>query len=310
MKNAQQKEQRLAYRQALMAKKAVDYMFLPPDEPYCNRKVCSDCYVIKSESFRDRVRRSETEIISDIRGLVEKGYCVLPITTELLMFSRFIRILEAAESKRLLTNGAEITARPGVLGDLKMIGVRQITLTLDFGNSGMVRPDLGVAMDAWRRIENAGIEPMGRITLNKLNYMKAGEMVDACFKSGIRLLQFNRFMDLSGQGRMLKTTDAREVFEQIRLARQKYPVSKGGIYVSAAGGMGSVYREKKFECEAGKTPVAIGMDNYVYPCIYLTQEENRIGRFEGGEIIIEKTFGPPGDRLECPAYRYLAARND
>ncbi|MEW6748235.1 MAG: hypothetical protein AB1295_00825 [Candidatus Micrarchaeota archaeon] len=292
------------YKNRFVQGKTIVYMFLPEVEPPCNRR-CTGCYVLASESYPKRIRRSEERIIADLKGLIASGYSVIPSTTEILLGERYLEMLGAVGTTYVLTNGRLIVSKPGTLEELKSIGIRQVVLTANFGNSGLILPDQDTFVEAAGLAIGAGLGVMARITLTKGNYQSIAEMVDACKQFGIRCIQFLRFMPIESGPATLDEGDAKEFFRLLAFAREANP----DVYISAGGSLGSQFRGKEFVCSAGRTQFTIGLDNRIYPCIYLTQDENAIGRYENGEVVIEREFAIGGNELDCPAYRYFVSRS-
>ncbi len=281
--------------------RTMGYMFLPEAEPYCNSR-CTGCYVLASESFKRRVKRSEQEIIDDLKGLIDSGYAVLYSTTEILMNRRYIEMLTASKSNYILTNGRKIGENPQVLDELMDAGVKQVFMTANFGNSGLVLPDRKAFSEAVELVLSARMELVVRITLTRNNVENMPGMINACRGLGIRAIQFLRFMPLEKGPETLDEVSTKQVFELLETERLRNP----DIFLSAGGALGSQFRKKRFCCPAGKEQFLIGLDNRIYPCIYLTQNENAIGRYENGEVKIERTAEIPGNELDCPAYRYYS----
>lgn len=299
-----------AYKKPQMNKRFVPgktmiYMFLPESEPLCNSR-CTGCYVLASESFKRRVKRSEQEIIDDLKGLVDSGYAVLYSTTEILMNKRYIEMLKASRSDYILTNGKKILENPEVLDELKDIGVTQVFMTANFENSGLVLPDRKAFSEAIGKVLDANMELVVRITLTMNNVERMPMMIDACRGLGIRAIQFLRFMPLEKGPETLDEMSTKQVFELLEAERLRNP----DIFLSAGGALGSQFRKRRFCCPAGKEQFLIGLDNRIYPCIYLTQDENALGVYENGEVRIERTADIPGDELDCPAYRYYSRSKD
>jgi MoaA/NifB/PqqE/SkfB family radical SAM enzyme len=280
------------------------YMFLPESEPYCNSR-CTGCYVLASESFKRRVKRSEQDVIDDLRNLVESGYSVLYSTTEVLMNRRYIEMLKTSKSDYILTNGKKILEKPEVLDELKDIGVTQIFMTANFDNSGLVLPDRKAFSEAIGKVLDANMELVVRITLTRNNVESMPGMIDACRGLGIRAIQFLRFMPLEKGPETLDGMSTKRAFELLETERLRNP----DIFLSAGGALGSQFRKRRFCCPAGKEQFVIGLDNRIYPCIYLTQNENALGVYENGEVKIERTADIPGNELDCPAYRYYKLRS-
>jgi len=292
------------YTKRFVPGRTLVYMFLPQVEPPCSCR-CTGCYVLASEAYPRRVKRSEEQVISDLKALTASGYSVIPSTTEILMNGRYLEMLSAIKTTYVLTNGNLILSKPKVLEELKSVGIKQAVLTANFGNSGLVLPGLDAFKEAVRLAIGAGLKVMARITLTKENYLSMLEMASTCRQFGIRCIQFIRFMPIERGPETLDENDAKQVFELLELARKANP----NIYVSAGGSLGGQFRKREFSCQAGKTQFTIGLDNRVYPCIYLTQDENAIGRYEEGNLVIDREFSVGGNELDCPAYRYFASRS-
>jgi len=291
----------MEYKNRFVPGRTLAYMFLPQVEPPCSCR-CTGCYVLASEAYPKRVKRSEEQVIADLKALTASGYSVIPLTTEILMNERYLELLSAVKTTYVLTNGNLIVSKPGILDELKGIGIVQVVLTANFGNSGLVLPGLNAFKEAVRLVNSAGLEVMARITLTKENYLNVLEMASACRQFGIRRVQFLRFMPIERGPETLDESSARRFFELLKVARNANP----DIYLSAGGSLGSQFRKKEFFCPAGKTQFTIGLDNRVYPCIYLTQDENAIGRYENGSVVIDRKFSVGGNELDCPAYRYFS----
>ncbi len=302
-------QQGFLVNQKLKQPKVAVFQFLPPSKPYCNFR-CSGCYLLESEGIAGRVKKSEGQIIMEMKQLRTDDFSVLPSTTELLMFNRFAEMLETCESKYLLTNGRIVVEKPALLLDAKAAGVEQLVVTINTGDSGLVLPVRDVALQAARIALGAGLDVAGRVRVTPRNYDKVVEIVGGCIGAGVRTIQFIRNLVLNGTGEMLNGEKLRIFFEKLDEARKRYPLGGSGAYLSASGSLGGVYRKKAFRCGAGKSPVTIGVDNNIYPCIYLTQAKNVIGRFENGRIEIFQEFKNPGREDECPAYNWLKAKQE
>ncbi|MEW5997121.1 MAG: radical SAM protein [Candidatus Micrarchaeota archaeon] len=291
----------MEYKNRFVQGRTLAYMFLPLAEPSCNCR-CTGCYVLASEAYPKRIKRSEEQVISDLKRLTALGYSVIPSTTEILMNERYLEMLRAVKTTYVLTNGNPVVSKPGILDELKSIGIVQVVLSANFGNSGLVLPGMSTFREAARLAVAAGLGIMARITLTKENYPNTLEMIDACRRFGIRCIQFLRFMPIERGPETLDENDAKTFFGMLESARASNP----DMYLSAGGSLGSQFRRKEFICSAGRAQFTIGLDTRIYPCIYLTQDENAIGRYEEGNVIIEREFSIGGNDLDCPAYRYFA----
>lgn len=268
-----------------------------PEDIVCNSK-CIGCYIQSSDAFKNKVYRSESQIINDLKNLVSKDYTVIISTTEILLFKNYKDMLKITNTKYVLTNGVIITQKPDILKELKEIGIKQIVLTANFDNSGLELTNKNFFESAIKLIQKYNFEIMLRITLTKNNFSNIKDMVEKCVSLGIKCIQFLRYIPLD------KTVDSfsntKEFFLILKKIRQEYP----DIYLSASGSLGFEYRTKKYICTAGKKRFVIGLDNSIYPCIYLSNNENKLGTFVDGELIIDKYLD--NNSLNCPAYKYYS----
>ncbi len=296
---------RPSYKNEFVEKRVVSYMFLPPETPYCNTR-CTGCYVFDSGSYRARVQRTDAEILYDIENLTSKGYTVYPTTTEILMMRDYLRILQTVGAKSVLTNGILITEQPEISEQLKSIGIEQIIITGNFENSGLSLTPNKLIERAIDTINASKLGILLRITITPENLEAIPDMVRSCASRGIRIIEFMRYVPLGNSGAVsLNDEQTRRFFSILEQMRKDYP----DIYLAPTGTFGTQYRKKQWKCTSGYTYFAIGLDNLVYPCIFLTQAENAIGKYEGGEIIIQRNFEAAGDQYDCPAYSYASRRS-
>lgn len=304
---------RPSYRTKFAQSRTVAYMFLPATEPICNSR-CTDCYVLCSESLRSAVKRSEDKILEDLQSLVAQGYAVIPITTEVLLMRRYLDILRAVNANYVNTNGRVLVARPEVLGELKSIGISQVVVTANFGNSGLCLTQTSIVDEAVGLVRNAGLSLMLRVRVTKKNLESVLEMVSACIARGASTIEFLREIPINSKTtEILNEAETKRFFEILKEVRSRYPYSKSngeGVYITAGGTFGTQFKpDREVMCGAGTSRITIGLDNRVYPCIYITTEDAAIGRFEDGRIIIDRKFELGGNEFDCPAYRYWKEKN-
>lgn len=272
------------------------YMFLPPEPPYCTSK-CTSCFVLSPGTFDRRVKRSVDQIIWDIQNLRSQGFSVFPATTELLMFDRFPEILETVNSTSLSTNGRILIAQPELLRKLEGTGIKRVRITANFDNSGLVLTDRDIFERAISIIIAAGLEPSATITVTPNNLGEICSMAAACHALGVRSIKLQRYLRLEKRGpRMLTDGETLLFFRHLAEARARFP----DVGFALERNFGTV------PCKLGFEHLVIGLDNYLYPCLFLTQVENRIGKYEGGQVLIDKEFRVEGG-LDCPAYHYLSS---
>lgn len=276
-------------------------MFLPEQPPFCNSS-CTGCYIFSSESFANKIKKTEKQILSELKELKKQGYSIIPITSEILLNKNYIAIIKELGLDYILTNGKIIVEKPNILKELKNIGIKQIRITGNFLNSGQNLTNPKFFKKAITLINKSGLSALVWLRITKQNLQKIPEMVKKSIKLGVNAIQFIRYIPINGEraDQVINDKDTKYFFSILKKLREKYP----NTYLSAGGSFGFRYRAKKYICNAGKTKFLIGLDNYIYPCFYLTQKENRLGRFRAGKLEINKQFTIKGSKYDCLAYLY------
>ena len=290
----------------------IDYVCLPETSPVCNFGKCDQCYILASEAYKYRVARTEEKILCDLETLVDSGYEVFLVTTELLQFKNYLKMLQTINENHFLTNGIIISQKPDILKDLKNIGIEQITLTGNLNDAGYRLPDNKYTIGAIQKIILANITPVLHINITENNIEKVEESIKYYYNIGVRNFRFGRFVPLTNNSIGPKPVEGYAVLKflrEIEKAKQKYPYdkkTKTGTYIGVIGNFGTQYRDDahKYRCPVGKSQFTIGPDNFIYPCIYLMQVENRIGRWVNRTLKIDTTWAIEGEELDCPAFRF------
>ena len=292
------------YMKKFARRPTITYMFLPETEPPCNSR-CTGCFVLSGGAYKKRIKRTEEAIIVDLLRFRKAGFSVFASTTEVLRFRRLAEILKASASTSVLTNGRVLVEKSDLCEEIRDIGIRQVVLTANFENSGLRLTSSDIVREAARRVVASGLELMMRITITQRNLDFVPQMAEECICQGAQVVQFLRYLRINGKGpQMLTEQETGNFFGMLDELRIRYPA----IYLSAAGSLGTQFRKKQFCCGAGSRDggLTIGVDGNIYPCIYLTQPENAIGRYEDGELVREREFSSKGNPLDCPAYHYLS----
>ncbi len=282
-------------RRSFKDEKLIEYLAVPPGRSKCTNR-CNHCYLFNSPTYKNRVERSEERIINDINSLADEGYKVFFCTTELFKYDNWKDIFKIAGYKSIRTNGYPFVENPSLIDEVKEMGVNKITFT---ANAGKHHEDLNLPKSdkikkAIKMCNEKNLTTSVNILLNKTNYEHLEEMVKPYMDIGVDYFIFSRILPSTWMQNLLETEDTIKVYEQVNNLKRKFPFIETGKYFEVSGEMGSTYRPNKektnFYCPAGKRLLAIGLDDNVYPCSFMTQEQFKLGRFDNGKIVLNKKF--------------------
>ncbi|HOW37028.1 MAG TPA: hypothetical protein PLK34_02165 [Candidatus Pacearchaeota archaeon] len=276
-------------------KKLVEYLAVPPGDFSCTCS-CNHCYLLRSSSYQNRAQRSEEKIIQDINNLTEEGYKVFFCTTELFLFDRWKEIFQIAGYKSIRTNGYPFVSDSRLIDEIKNMGISKVTFTANAGDyhSGLNLPQEEIVKEAIRMSNNKNLLTSVNVLLNKNNYLNLEEMISPYLDLGVDYFIFSRILPIEGAKDLLETEDTKMVYNQVSNLKKKFPLDKTGKYFEVSGEMGSKFRPHRektgFYCPAGGRLLAIGLDDHVYPCSFMTQEKYNLGKLEQGKIVLERNF--------------------
>jgi MoaA/NifB/PqqE/SkfB family radical SAM enzyme len=242
------------------------------------------------------VERSEERIINDLHALTEQGYKAFFCTTELFYYDKWKEIFAIAGYKSVRTNGYPFVSNPQLIDDVKKMGVKKVTFTANAGkyHEGLNLPKEEIVKKAIEMSNGGGLVTSVNILLNKKNFKNLEEMAEVYMNLGVDYFIFSRILPAEGISNLLETEDTEEIYKQVADLKRRFPLDKTGKYFEVSGEMGSKYRPNRektgFYCPAGTRLLAIGLDDKIYPCSFMTQEQYRLGRLEDGKIILDKEF--------------------
>ncbi|MDD3151260.1 MAG: hypothetical protein PHV68_10585 [Candidatus Gastranaerophilales bacterium] len=276
-------------------KRLIEYLAVPPKEDRCTCK-CNHCYLLNSPTYKNMVKRSEERMIDDINSLTEDGYKVFFCTTELFKYNKWKDIFKIAGYKSIRTNGYPFVMNPNLIDDVISMGVKKVTFTANAGkyHEGLKLPRENVVKKAILMTNNKGLVTSVNVLLNKKNYRSLEEMIIPYISLGVDYFIFSRILPANGMNNLLETEDTIEVYGQVEDLKRKFPFKETGKYFEVSGEMGSTYRPHRektcFYCPAGTRLLAIGLDDNIYPCSFMTQGEYKLGKLENGKISLDKEF--------------------
>ncbi|MEM5814627.1 MAG: hypothetical protein QXD77_02320 [Candidatus Aenigmatarchaeota archaeon] len=283
--------------------KIVKYGFIPNREPICTSE-CAHCYIRHSGSLKERVMKSDDTVLSEITGLVDRGYTVVPLTTEMLLMSNWKDILRSVGEKKIYTNGRLIAEDSSIVNELADEGIYEAHIT---GNVPGYNDRLRLMQpkkidDAISFLFAAGVKPVVTLLMTTDNCGNLEQMLDYYCSQGISDFELIRVignwdyvMDKEQTAAFFKEFDKIKAKNGIRLKLDS-SFGKHGDHTDGDG----------FFCGAGTDKVDIGYDNYVYPCSLLQYKEHRIGIFKNGRILLKEHLPFDGlEKDECMSYQLL-----
>jgi len=276
-------------------RKLIEYLAVSPKDKKCSCG-CSHCFLLHSPTMKMAVERSEERIINDLHALTEQGYKAFFCTTELFYYDKWKEIFAIAGYKSVRTNGYPFVSNPQLIDDVKKMGVKKVTFTANAGkyHEGLNLPKEEIVKKAIEMSNGGGLVTSVNILLNKKNFKNLEEMAEVYMNLGVDYFIFSRILPAEGISNLLETEDTEEIYKQVADLKRRFPLDKTGKYFEVSGEMGSKYRPNRektgFYCPAGTRLLAIGLDDKIYPCSFMTQEQYRLGRLEDGKIILDKEF--------------------
>lgn len=287
----------------------VKYSFLPNKTPICTW-ACRHCYIHSSGSLKERIEKSEEQVLSEIKGLVDKGYTVIPLTTEMLMMSNWKDILRTVGEKKVYTNGIMMADNPSIVEDFNDEGILEVHVT---GNVSEYHKNLHLAPS--EKINKcislsleAGIKPVVTLLITSENYENLSKMIEYYFSRGVK--DFNMIRVIGRQSYVMNDKQTQVFFDAFEHEKGKYGNAIRMRLDSSFGKYGDSPSEcDGFFCGAGVDKVEIGYDNYIYPCSLLQYKEFRIGVFRDGKILLKNEF-PFGklNKKNCLSYQLINTR--
>lgn len=261
----------------------------------CNLK-CNHCYV------NYQGHRNYREVQSMIDSLKEK-YELRLDGAELLTDFSYLPLMKKIGQDNFCSNGKIILEQPEkALSALKENDIKTMYLSYHYGiQTQLTDFSLADIEKAIKLLQEAGITVGLMCTLTKDNWTLLDELCDQAIRLGINYVQINRLI-LQGRARknmkdVVITDDMLPAFFKVYYEnRKKYSNS---VYLEC--GKAFEYVENgSFHCRSVNSKVWIGLDNKVYPCVFLIQPGMEIGEYIDGKVMIYDNVNWGGKK--CAAY--------
>ena len=295
-------------------------------EGFCNAK-CDHCYMLlQNQSPRKRELETAKQ---DLESLTNQGYNVHLRGTEILLNPEYLKLFSLVKQEYVQTNGKELHKNPSLFQNLHDEGIKRILLTYPSKPENLTDFSEEMVDYVINKSSNAGFRTIvdfictkGIFEAFKEDSLYFEKLSEHLIERGARELRFVRLIPFNpdlGKITLSPEESRRIVKESVRLERQY----EGKLDVTRAGQFGCFDLRRKLkeqyfgikvplpeesgimDCPSGKKLFVIDLKNDIYPCLYLMDDSNKIGKFTEGKIIVkpETKFGAL-HLNDCPAYTY------
>lgn len=253
----------------------------------CNVK-CKHCYISYSGCFNP-------EELKEIVNNLSKKYFVSINGAELLTDIGYLNVLKELNQVGFISNGLFVS-KPEVLKKLKECNIECVAMSMHYGihDKLSVIPQQLIENNVKILREN-GIKSKIFITLTKKNYMLIPEMCEYVRSIGASGVWFTNYIKQGkainlNEDYVLNIEEKKEFFRLLNEARTKY--SKDELVIERCGSFGEdIYTGKKnFRCTAIHDFVVMTPDKNIYPCFFLAQPGNEIGKYIDGKIFLYDNY--------------------
>lgn len=260
----------------------------------CNIKKCEHCYI----SYEGDRTPSDLKKIAKI---LARNYDVYINGAEVLVNKEYFDSYKIVNQNWMLTNGFEIYRNPSILDYLKERGIEIVEMSYHFGiqdkiskiNNAMLEKNIGY-------LKEKGMKFKLLVTISTENYTMINKMCEKAVELGAYGIEFTNFLK-QGNARNMSTSNLLsseqicEFFDQLSLARKKYPKEQLVIDRSGLFGKNKNSSSCNFNCPAGRDMVVVTPDNNVYPCLFLAKPGLEIGKLEDGKILLNEHIDNDGN---------------
>ena len=223
--------------------------------------------------------------------------------SEMLINDEYIRIMKQVGQDNVMTNGKLILRdSQHCISILKENGIRDIYFSYHYGiQDELTDISLEDVEKAIRIVQDANFRTGLMCTVTKKNVHMIEEICQKAVSLGAFYIQFNPIM-LQGSARKNMQADAlsederRQLCQELRILYKKYLLE----LTIDAGKATEISLSDDFVCRAVERKVWIGVDNKVYPCVFLIEPGMEIGVYQDGKVWIEDDIAWGGKR--CAAY--------
>ncbi len=263
----------------------------------CNVK-CNHCYI----SYNGN--RTPEELLSIVKCLKDK-YNLNINGAENLINLEYLRSYNEINQSFVLTNGMVFLTNEETCKKLKDNNITSVSLSCHFGIQDDLSPikmkDLNKIINV---LKNNDLQFRLMTTITSENYKLVPYMCEQAKKLGAKGIKFTNFIQ-QGNGKnldnkiVLNDEQIKIFFELLTEERKKHDINE--LIIERCGTFGKNYLSinDNFYCDCITDSVVLTPDNNVYPCVFLAQSGNEIGKYEKGCIFIDDDY--KNDHGKCIA---------
>ena len=247
----------------------------------CN---CKHCYI----SYHGCINPN---MLNEMVLKLSNRYTIMLNGTEPILNIDYLQSYNLNNQDYLLTNGLAIYNNYDLIDELKKNNINRISISYHYG----IHDDISqISTDIIKKTVDLlltnGFNVRLLCTISSKNYDKVLEFCDVCHSMGVNAVKFTNYIR---QGNALQLDNSNILnykeliyfFKELEMARKKY--SKEELLIQRCGSFGpdiTKYEDLHFKCLAGIDNVVITPSMDVYRCIFLINDENKIGYYEDGHI--------------------------
>ncbi len=284
-------------------RKTIDYLIDIP----CDYNKCTMCY-LKSMEFGSIPKKSTDTIINDIKILEDSGFSIYTITSDLLMHQDWKKIIQATKKEHILTTGYPLVNNKDMINEIRDLGIKQIVMSTNLPEYAkkLKLPEEPMVRYATNISKKAGLSVMLAYIINSQNYKDSLAMMKHAKSIGADSIRFFQYLSDKDKNLVLNTWQEKRFIQDTYDIQAKGIFKKEELYISRENFPGS-HNNKGAYCTAGINRFTIGLDNNIYPCIFLIKPQFIIGKFDSGIIDLEESYQekiPFLDSEYCKAKEY------
>jgi MoaA/NifB/PqqE/SkfB family radical SAM enzyme len=268
----------------------------------CNTK-CKHCYI----SYKGDI---EPQKLKQMVNTFKTKYQIMINGTEPILKREYLESYKENDQDYILTNGLALINDDNLTDQLLKNGIKRISISYHFGIHEKISSVSTKKIETLvKRLREKCFDVRLLTTISKSNYMNIVEYCDLAYKMGANTIKFTNYIN-QGEAKKhqefdytLNEDELISFFEQIKDARQKYNAED--FLIQRCGSFGpdiSNNNSKKFVCPAVNDNVVLTPNGDVYPCIFLIDEEHKIGYYNEKIYVDYNKIKNNGDK--CLAYEY------
>lgn len=254
----------------------------------CNAD-CTHCYI----SYKGN--RTPYELLIMVKKLKEK-YNLNINGAEVLTNPEYLKAYNEINQSFILSNGKIFLLDKDICNKLKENNIKSVSLSYHFGIHDEISPvkvkDLNKIISI---IKDNGLQLRLMTTITSDNYKLVPYMCEQAYLLGARGIKFTNFIQ-QGSGKnldvknILTEEQINEFFKLLMKERSKY--NKEELLIERCGtfGKNNLSTHDNFYCDCITDSVVLTPDNNIYPCVFLAQPGNEIGKYENGCIFIDEGY--------------------